>query len=193
MKVHIGNYKTWIGPYQLADLLQKVGYTEDECYRIGKHWDKTWLHPFCVWIDNKRKRKVKVKLHNYDTWSLHNTTSLIIKPLLVQLKATNHGIFYTEKEDIPEYLHHTLDSVDEYGAGYSKEANDYIYDEMIWAFDQDNDDFSEEEFFKGSKMTLDDGGIKFSGSPDWEGLEAHRKRMQNGFRLFGKYYTSLWD
>ena len=28
---------------------------------------------------------------------------------------------------------------------------------------------------------------------DHEGLDAHNKRMENGFRLFGKYYQNLWD
>ena len=28
---------------------------------------------------------------------------------------------------------------------------------------------------------------------DRAGLDAHEKRKQNGFRLFGKYYQGLWD
>jgi hypothetical protein len=28
---------------------------------------------------------------------------------------------------------------------------------------------------------------------DWDGLNAYEKRIQNGFRLFGKYYSHLWD
>jgi hypothetical protein len=28
---------------------------------------------------------------------------------------------------------------------------------------------------------------------DWEGRKAYEARIQNGFRLFGKYYQNLWD
>jgi XTP/dITP diphosphohydrolase len=36
---------------------------------------------------------------------------------------------------------------------------------------------------------------KFAGnrSCDWEGLKREQDRIQNGFRLFGKYYQNLWD
>jgi len=28
---------------------------------------------------------------------------------------------------------------------------------------------------------------------DWKGHKAYADRVQNGFRLFGKYFNSLWD
>jgi len=28
---------------------------------------------------------------------------------------------------------------------------------------------------------------------DYEGMKIVEKRIQNGFRLFGKYYQALWD
>ena len=28
---------------------------------------------------------------------------------------------------------------------------------------------------------------------DYDGINAIRERMKNGFRLFGKYYEGLWD
>ena len=28
---------------------------------------------------------------------------------------------------------------------------------------------------------------------DMEGMKAEQERISNGFRLFGKYYESLWD
>jgi hypothetical protein len=30
-------------------------------------------------------------------------------------------------------------------------------------------------------------------SCDWDGLKLEQERIQNGFRLFGKYYQGLWD
>jgi hypothetical protein len=28
---------------------------------------------------------------------------------------------------------------------------------------------------------------------DWEGQRAYQERIANGFKLFGKYFESLWD
>jgi hypothetical protein len=38
-----------------------------------------------------------------------------------------------------------------------------------------------------------DKGPKDTYKCDYEGLEAVEKRIQNGLRLFGKYFSSLWD
>ena len=59
-----------------------------------------------------------------------------------------------------------------------QEWND-ILDEMIWAFEQKcRDDWMED--YDYNKW-------------DSEGANAHQERMSNGFKLFGKYYESLWD
>jgi hypothetical protein len=77
---------------------------------------------------------------------------------------------------------------------------------MIWAFTQVNDDW-EDQYFSGvrdyRKVPIDpenpDGhyemvpGENHTLTMDREGLDDHMKRMQNGFRLFGRYYLHLWD
>ena len=55
MKVYIGPYKNWIGPYQIADLLQYIGFSEDTCHKIGERLSKTFLNTICLWIDSKKK------------------------------------------------------------------------------------------------------------------------------------------
>jgi hypothetical protein len=59
-----------------------------------------------------------------------------------------------------------FDSVDE---NYFKRW-DYVLDEMIYAFEQVQDDCC----------------INLAEETEW-------KRVNNGLRLFGKYYTGLWD
>jgi hypothetical protein len=34
---------------------------------------------------------------------------------------------------------------------------------------------------------------KDEGDCDWDGMREYGTRIQNGFRLFGKYYQHLWD
>ena len=76
-------------------------------------------------------------------------------------------------------------------------------DEMIWAHEQLLNDNGEEQFW------LEHGEIDWSGEPDengmtelkwtkesvvdWDGLKAYHARIDNGLRLFGKYYRALWD
>ena len=61
MKVYIGPYRNWWGPYQLANLLQKVGVSDDRCDKIGEWLSDTWVDDLCQWIDSKEKRKIKVR------------------------------------------------------------------------------------------------------------------------------------
>ena len=35
MKVTIGPYRNWIGPYQIANSLKKIGVSDDTCYKLG--------------------------------------------------------------------------------------------------------------------------------------------------------------
>lgn len=36
-------------------------------------------------------------------------------------------------------------------------------------------------------------GPKHTRVYDWKGRKKYEERIANGFRLFGKYYQSLWD
>lgn len=97
----------------------------------------------------------------------------------------------------------------------------YVLDEMIWAFGQllidcqaqfysgeadwwhqayDKDDKPLGEPFQfpskgpeGFVYAQIVAGPNHTYKCDLEGLRAHHDRMKNGFRLFGKYYTGLWD
>jgi hypothetical protein len=63
-------------------------------------------------------------------------------------------------------------------ANMTEQEWDDIMDEMIWAFEQ---------------KCRDDWMDDYDYSWDSEGAKAHQERMTNGFKLFGKYYESLWD
>ena len=63
MKVYIGPYVNWIGPYQISNFLFKWWLGEDRADRIGA-WlcDHTPLDKWLNKLHDKRKRKVKVKV-----------------------------------------------------------------------------------------------------------------------------------
>lgn len=197
MKVYIGPYCNWIGPYQIAEkILFWMDKEEDErVHNFGEWLADTWVGKFCDWIHSKKERKVKVRIDKYDTWNMDHTLALIVLPMLIQLKTTKHGSPYTDDEDVPEHLRSNPNRIkmDEHDVHKVKswDADDTIHDrwnwvmdEMIYAFEMELDEDWEMEIYKrGGESWTDE---KF----------AERKvindRIANGFRLFGKYYRGLW-
>lgn len=209
MKVKIGPYVNWIGPYQISEkiLFWKDKYKDDIVFDFGE-WlatnskgEDSWLMKVCQWIHNKQKRKVKIKIDSYDTWDMDRTLSLIILPMLKQLKETKHGAPYTDDADVPEELRSTSAPPKE--NEYDTDALhfprwDWILNEMIWAFEQHNLEDDEKQFTSCDNTVeptspifkkLGLGECKI----DMEGLKAHQERKQRGFMLFGKYFQNLWD
>jgi hypothetical protein len=118
--------------------------------------------------------------------------------MLKQLQYTKHGAPHTDDEDVPEYLrsHMAQPKENEWDTDSLHFMRwDWILAEMIWAFEQKVDGESDNKFFDHSTSNgkalwdKDYIGPKF----DKEGYTKHHDRMQNGFRLFGKYYQNLWD
>jgi hypothetical protein len=205
MKVHIGPYHRWWGVYQTVDLLQKVGVSEERCEKIGD-WlcEHTPAEDFFHWIDKlKGDRKVKIHIDKYDTWSMDHTLSLIILPMLKQLKATKHGSQWVDDEDVPEHMRHGDPNGEDNWVHYKWE---WVLNEIIWTFEQIQLDNEWEHLY-----TIQEGEIDLDDYPedkdkefiplrwkkeyiiDWEGRKAHQNRISNGLRLFGKYYQGLWD
>lgn len=213
MKVKIGKYKNYIGPYQIAALLKYVGIPEKHYDKIGD-WmagyskdDKTlkckdnWFTKFCTWVDKKRKRTVKIKIDPYDTWDMESTLALIILPMLKQLKKEKHGAPYVDDTDVPEYIRSTTapPKKDEWDLdSFFFKRWDYVMDEMIWTFEQLQPDFDwEAQYFEHpehdpEKEESFEDSIK-NIKMNKEGLAIHQARIDNGLRLFGKYYLALWD
>ena len=83
MKINIGPYKEWIGPYQIAEKLF-FWMGDDKQHKIGtwlskdKDGNDSYLNKFCKWIDSKKHRKIEVKIDGYDVWSMDQTLAYII-------------------------------------------------------------------------------------------------------------------
>ena len=239
MKIKIGKYKNYFGPYQLAELLcfwvkdvpDEYGFKnkpdwvhnfgewlahgsiepDDEvgdCTPLfGGERSATWLYKFLLWIDKiKGERKVKIHIDKWDTWSMDHTLAMIIVPMLKQLKEKTHGAPFVDDEDVPEELKSTSAPAKE--NDWDTDDNhfkrwDYVLDEMIWAFEKLVDDNWEHEFYSGTHETLtvkrEDGlyemiyGENNTFKVDHEGINKVNDRINNGTKLFGKYYRGLWD
>jgi hypothetical protein len=240
MKINIGPYKNWFGPYQLAEALcfWAKDVKDEHGFKSKPDWiltfgdflahgtaalkDKkrrdvfnrdedlpeTLLYRALKWIDSKKKRRVYIRIDKYDTWNMDGTLSMIILPMLKQLKATKHGSPHVDLEDLPEHLRKDFKADDEYEIIHVRWA--WVLDEMIWAFEQHQPDVDwEAQYstgvidFRTEPSYLDENGKprlyrlihgpKHTHETDWEARAVHQKRIDNGFRLFGKYYQGLWD
>ena len=180
MKVYIGPYKNWIGPYQIAEkILFWKDKSCDAVRRLGNWFDSIkWLVRLCEWIDSKRHRKIKVRIDKYDTWNMDYTLAYIILPMLKQLKAEKHGTPSVDDEDLPKSLQRKKRrKTDDWSDEKYFERWNYVMDEMIFAFESQHNDWKDE----------------FLAKDDFEAIRKVEERIQNGFRLFGKYYQALWD
>ena len=215
MKIHIGPYKNWVGTYQLADKLKYFGLSEDRCDQIGEWLGETWVNDLCQWIYGKRKRKIKIRIDRYDTWNMDGTLALIILPMLKQLKESKHGSPLVADEDVPEGLNLRSTEAPPLGNEWDTDENlhrrwDWVMSEMIWTFEQKQPDCDwEQQYYSGEQDFHFEGlghdeqgnatmyemkrGPKDTFQIDLEGLKQHQDRIDNGLRLFGKYYQGLWD
>ena len=148
------------------------------------------------YTDDDTTRQIEIRIDKFDTWSMDHTLALIIVPMLKQLKVTKHGAPYVDDEDVPEYLRSTSapppdDPWDVDGNHFKRW--DWVMDEMIWAMEQVVKD-SEDEFYDHSEVdnTSLNSWLK-TVKIDREGLQQYHERIQNGCRLFGRYFQDLWD
>ena len=236
MKINIGPYTSWFGPYQLAEKLCFWAKKEKDEY--GFEHDADWVHDFgdwlahgsvrskerkthkfmgedrpvthlyklLSWIESKKKRRIDIRIDNYDTWGTDTTLSHIIIPLLKQLRDTTHGYpadFMNDKSDFTDQLFFEGEGF-EYPEDSGFEKWKETIDKMIWAFEQVIDYNWEDQYRSGNiefdcvpcedsdnwELVKGDGDTS---EADYDGMRKHQERMQEGFELFGKHFRSLWD
>jgi hypothetical protein len=162
---------------------------------------------------------MKIQIDKWDTWSMDHTLAHIILPMLKQLKATQHGSPFVDDEDLPEHLRMTdyrddysgqKDLFDHIGVCPVSEVPsltemrwDWVLDEMINVFEKYVDHSWEDKYRSGEHdiqwVKLENGMSQMQHGPndtykcDYEGMQKEQDRINNGLRLFGKYYRGLWD
>lgn len=225
MLVYINKYRDhWLSPYTIMEKVlfwKKWTDPEFDLYDDQNAHYTDWLTPVCHGLQkflNIVHPKIDyVKIDPWDSWSMDRTLAKIILPMLKQLQATKQGAPVVDDEDVPEELRSTnapqkeneWDTDDLFFKRW-----DWVLSEVIWAFEQLNDDDDERKFYSGvcdwiwtksekQYPNPDTGAMEFlyqsehgpnhTFTVDSEGLKAHHQRVDNALRLFGKYYRSLWD
>ena len=126
----------------------------------------------------RKNRAETVVIDDYDVWNLDHSLALIIVPALKILKEKKQGAPSVDNEDVSDELRASDEDLHTYSKNGETDEHyfdrwDYVMDEMIFAFQSKLD----EQFF----------------SDDIINYDAYTDRINNGFKLFGKYYNGLWD
>lgn len=217
MKVKIGPYTPWwTSRIFYRYMNKKYNYEwEKATTPFEKFLDKledalSWFYHYTF---NKyfslQRRRIEVKIDDYDVWSLNNTLAHIILPGLILLKERKQGAPFVDDEDVPEYLRSTAAGPKE--NEWDTDENHYkrwewVLDEMIYAFQCETDEYWDDQFYSGESdisfvETIINGktykeivyGPNNTFKVDREGMAAAWKRRNNAMRLFGKYYDGLWS
>ena len=221
MKIYINNYRDhWLSPYTIMEKVlfwKKWTDPKFDLYDDKNEHYTDWLNgPMGVarkCLDVIHPKVNYVKIDEWDTWDMNSTLSMIILPMLKQLNATKHGAPITDDADVPEGLRST--DVPPMENEWDTDENwfkrwDWIMGEMIWAFEQNHPDCDwEHQYYSGVHDTSfraiewgADGkallheqvkGPNDTFKIDTEGMNKHQERINNGMKLFGKYYQGLWD
>ena len=219
MKVYINNYRShWLSPYTILEkafFWREIDYDEP----LIDKWANR-LAPLCQILqkvlDIIHPKINYVKIDRWDTWSMDHTLAYIVLPMLKQLNDKKQGAPFVDDEDVPEELKSTSAPPKE--NEYDTDANhfkrwDWVMNEMIFAFECELDDTWEDKFRSGEhdilwvpvdakgnevprgdhKFTEMRRGPNDTYKCDYDGMKVVQDRIQNGFRLFGKYYQGLWD
>jgi hypothetical protein len=129
--------------------------------------------------------------------------------MLIQLKKDKHGAPHVDNEDVPPVLRSTTKSSQKAKKeSWDTDGNwfkrwDWVMDEMIWSFTELNKPDWTDQFYTGK---IDHIWVKKeNGDYEWKigpkhtfkfnkrTHDKHYARIQNGLKLFGKYYMALWD
>ena len=210
MKVWISKYRDhWLSPYTI---LEKICF-----WRVYDHddpWVERWasrLEPLCEglrWVlDRIHPPITYVKIDPWDTWSMDHTLAHIILPMLRQLKATKHGSCPVDPEDVPEHLHNKVQpsAANNYDDETVHKRWEWVMDELIWTFEQLHPDCDWSAQYHTGEHDIQwsepdkKGLVEMLKGPndthrfDSDGYLRHQARIDNGLRLFGRYYQGLWD
>jgi hypothetical protein len=218
MKVVIGPYRDWIGPYQIAEALcfwvpkvhdsqDVVARKPDWVHEFGtwlsedRHGNDSWLTKLCQWVESKKHRQVYVRIDKYDSWSADHTLALIAVPLLKQLQLSKHGAPHVDDSDVPEGQGLRSYECDQLPKDGDVDANhfkrwDWVLGEIIWALEQKTSETADDQFYTKVDPTLKSKNIEdMMGNIviDWVGMQEWQARKTRGYKLFGKYFENLWD
>lgn len=211
MKVYIGPYKNWFGPYQLAELIcfwarsrDKSGFREKPQYvsDLGE-----WLAYGKVTPENKTGAINLDDLDNlmakieereqHETW-LHKFMRWVDskKKRKIQVRIDKYDTWSMD-HTLAHIIHPMLVQLQATKHGAPLVDDEDVPEELRSTscapkqneYDVDNNHFRRWDWVLNEMIFAFELHI----NDDYDELIERDERRRNGFRLFGKYYHNLWD
>jgi hypothetical protein len=130
---------------------------------------------------------------------------MIALPMLKLLKEKKHGSPWVDDEDVPEHVRSSAAPPKENEWDTDDlfhDRSDWVLDEIIWAHEQVLNDYDHKEYYDpygDDEVVVSSHGFMSAeetrkmGKFNQDKYKVYNDRINNGLRLFGKYYRSLWD
>lgn len=169
--IHIDKYDTWNMDDTLAHIILPMLKQLKETKHGAPHVDDKdvpeYLRMPKGWYEERYNRNGETDPHFFDRWDYVMNEMIYA----FQAKLDEDPDFFFE-DDNPQY---EVTKIEFKGIGPAQ----------LRLFPDDNGDMEDYELYEWVSGKRD----RF----DKEAYTAYQERVSNGFRLFGKYYESLWD
>jgi hypothetical protein len=181
MKFKFKDYPSYINLYHIGDALY---IPEAIIEKFFKTKLGNWLYNKLQTVyDWRCSRQTAVRIDKWDTWGADYTLSLVIHPLLIQLKEAKQGTPGVEDIDVPHIpfpIGYDVNKIWEYPE--LEQRWEWVIDEMIWAMGEIKSSYANEpKIEKGA-----------NGKLEFAEYYAYQDRIVRGTTLFGKYFQNLW-
>lgn len=176
-------------------------------------WELAYLKPKWMWSDftywcKKQYQRVRHGFPLEESWDFKSHCAKWVLPRLKKLREdtisypsrlSNSDETFSDQRYFSFYKDVSKgdSKTQEYGAIKWNE----ILDKIIWSFEHMDDDidpiYPENYDHRQIVVDISEKGTTFRAADDrkidWSPIEAHQRRLQEGFELFGKYYEDLWS
>lgn len=178
MKVKIRKYIEIWNIYVFVDKICTLfNDDDDKVIEIFNKIDEIkWLERFNNFINNLNEKinskKDTIKIDKWDVWNLNITLAKIIYPSLLEYKR-QIDVYHEVKDEFKEDI-----------------------DKMIFSFKALNEDWEQQFYSKIENKDKDKGDIiqiNKSFEFDDKGYDSYNEKINEGLKLFGEKYMSLWN
>lgn len=178
MFIYYSNYRSYLGPYQLADKLKYLCVHECHREKIAEFLAKSKLNDFFNWIHESLPYRFElIKISDSDIFSFDCSLAPIIAKGLRKLKDKKYGAPFVSDDHVPDNLKsiNAKEKENEWDVDeFWFDRWDYVLHKMIWSFENYNDSW------------------RYDGFISEEDIKEHDECIKEGIQLFAYYYQSLW-
>ncbi len=171
----------------INNLLEKIMH-EDDAWMISEKLPLRTVDNLIYAMLKLFQKKDFIIIESHDVWSVDSTLAKIIVPLLKEYRNNLTGYPVSiDLKDVPKELRDEEDM---------SKAWEYIVDEMIWAFSQKDTDWENQFYVLRTDIDYKEINIPIKeelwAKNDKKGHDKYYRRIQKGYKLFGRYYDNLW-